>query len=169
MRKLFATLMLVLAALVVPCTARATALTDYTENLAVDNLLRGQTFSPTTPANYYVALYTSACNDTGPGTEVSGGSYARVIIARALTAWNGTHGSVTGVSSGSSGTVSNANQILFPTATADWGIVSYWGLIDSASGAGNLIICAPITTARNITNGATPSFASTALTVQIDN
>lgn len=169
MKKIFASFMLGFALLFTSLTATSTALTDYTENLVVDNLLRAQAFSAVTPASYYVVLYTTSCSDSAGGTEVSGGSYARVGISRALASWNGTHGTTTGASSGTNGTVSNAAQVLFPTATADWGTVSYWGLIDTASGAGNLIICAPVTSPRNITNGSTPSFATTALTVQIDN
>ncbi|MDP1771999.1 MAG: hypothetical protein Q8L15_06920 [Methylobacter sp.] len=168
MKKKLIFLMLGLALLITHFAASAAALTDYTENLAVDHLLRGQTFSESTPANYYVALYTTACSDSAAGTEVTGGSYARVAIARSTAAWVGTHGTTTGASSGTNGTVSNAAAATFPAATADWGTVTHWGIID-ASTAGNPIICAAMTTSRNITTGSTPSFAVSALTVQIDN
>lgn len=35
------------------------------------------------PANYYVALFTTATDDASGGTEVSGGSYARVAVSTA--------------------------------------------------------------------------------------
>jgi hypothetical protein len=146
----------------------AGALTDYAENKIVDHVFRNTAFSESTPATYYIALYTSACSDTGAGTEVATGSYARVGITRGTAAWNGTHGTTTGASSGTNGTISNAGVITFPAATADWGTVTHWGIVD-ASTAGNVIICSALTTSRNITTGSTPSFAASALTIQIDN
>lgn len=147
--------------------AFAGSLTNYAENALVDHIFRGTAYSASTPTNYYVSLYTGACSDATSGTEVTGGSYARVPIARSTSAWTGTHGTTTGASSGTNGTVGNAASIAFPAATADWGTVSHWGIMDAATG-GNLIVCAPLTSTRTITNGSTPSFAPAALTVQID-
>ena len=64
------------------------AMTDYLENKIIDWLLRGQTFTP--PATAYVALYTTAPTDSTAGTEVSGGSYARVAVTSSLANWAGT-------------------------------------------------------------------------------
>lgn len=144
------------------------ALTDYAENKIVDHVFRGTAYSETTPSAYYVALFTSACTDSAAGTEVTGGSYARVAINRSTSGWNGTHGTTTGASSGTNGTISNAGAITFPAATADWGTVTYFGIYD-ASAAGNLVICSSLTASRTITNGATPSFGAGALTIQLDN
>ncbi len=155
--------------LLFPLIALAGSLTDYAENVIVDHVFRGTAYSSSSPANYYVSLYTVTCSDSAAGTEVTGGSYARVAAARGTATWKGTHGSATGASSGTSGTISNASAIAFPAATADWGTVVAWGIMDTASGAGNTIICAPLTSNRTITNGSTPSFAPDSLTVQIDN
>lgn len=168
MKKLSACLVLGLALCASSFFASATSLSDYAENKLVDVLFRGTAFSESSPANYYVALYTSACSDSTPGTEVSGGGYARVAIVRSTSTWNGTQGNTTGASSGTSGTISNASAITFPTATADWGAVTYWGIRD-ASSSGNQILCSAITTPRTITAGSTPSFSAGALTFQIDN
>jgi hypothetical protein len=152
----------------VSITAQAGALSDYAENKIVDHVFRNTAFSESSPATYYVALNTASCSDSSGGTEVTGGSYARVAISRATSAWKGTHGTVTGASSGTSGTISNAAAITFPAATADWGTVTHLKIMD-ASSSGNVIVCTALTTSRNITNGSTPSFAIDALTVQIDN
>ncbi|MGZ5029509.1 MAG: phage tail fiber protein, partial [Methylobacter sp.] len=64
MKKLSACLVLGLALLVTSFTASATSLSDYAENKLVDVLFRGTAFSESSPANYYVALYTSACSDS---------------------------------------------------------------------------------------------------------
>lgn len=58
------------------------AFTDYAENKIVDALLRGQPLA--TPANFHIALFTSDPTDANSGGEVSGGSYARVILACSL-------------------------------------------------------------------------------------
>jgi hypothetical protein len=50
-------------------------LSDYLENKLLDHFLG--TTSYTMPSTIYVALYTVAPDDTGGGTEVTGGSYAR--------------------------------------------------------------------------------------------
>lgn len=153
--------------LCVPLVTSAGSLTNYAENAFVDHIFRGLAYSATTPANYYIALYTGACSDSAAGTEVTGGSYSRVSIARSTSAWTGTHGTITGASSGTNGTVGNAAAVAFPAATADWGTVSHWGVSDAPTG-GNLVICAPLTATRTITNGSTPSFAPGALNVQLD-
>ena len=148
--------------------ANALGLSDYAENKVVDDLFRATDYSATSPASFYVFLSSTACSDSATGTELSGGSYARVGITRATASWKGTHGSTTGASSGTNGTISNAAAVTFPTATGDWTAASYWGLIDTASGAGNIIVCAALSAPRTITTGATASFAIDALTIQID-
>lgn len=144
------------------------ALTDYLENKLVDWLLRGQTFTP--PATVWVALFTAAPSDTGGGTEVTGGSYARVSIASSLANWAGTQAAASTVaSSGTSGTTSNNGAITFPAPTAAWGTVVAYGVFD-ASTAGNLLFYGTLGTSKTVNNGdAAPSFAAAALTLQIDN
>jgi hypothetical protein len=149
--------------------AIATSLTNTYENKVVDVVFRGQAFSESSPANYYVALYSSSCTDASPGTEISGGSYARVAVARSATAWKGTHGTASGASSGTSGTISNAAAITFPTPTANWGSVTAFGILDASSG-GSQVVCNNLTTAKTVNNGdSAPLFPIGALTVQIDN
>ncbi|MCK9622000.1 MAG: hypothetical protein M0R47_15880 [Methylobacter sp.] len=149
-------------------SASALGLSDYAENKVADVLFRNTAFSESSPASYYVFLSSTACSDSATGTELTGGSYARVGVTRATASWKGTHGTTTGASSGTNATISNAAAVTFPTATADWATASHWGIIDSASGAGNIIICAALTANRTITAGATASFAIDALTIQID-
>ena len=48
---------------------------DYLEDKVLDHVFGGNAY--TAPSTLYVALYTVAPTDTGGGTEVSGGSYAR--------------------------------------------------------------------------------------------
>jgi hypothetical protein len=154
------------------------AFSDFAENKLIDWLLRGQAIgitgasaaAGTGPTNTYVALLTAAPSDTGGGTEVTGGSYARVTVASSLANWAGTQAAAsTAASSGSSGTTSNNNAITFPAPTANWGVVTHMAVYDAASG-GNLIFYSALTVSKTINNGdAAPSFAAAALTFTIDN
>ncbi|MCU0841825.1 MAG: hypothetical protein MUC79_08920 [Thiobacillaceae bacterium] len=163
-RRLF---VIVAAIALLPLGAQGAAFTDYLENKILDDLLRTTAYSP--PATHYVGLMTSACSDSAAGTEVSGGSYARVAVSKADASYKGSHGSATGASSGTNGTASNAAAVTFPAPTANWGSVTHWGIWDAAS-SGNLLVCSALTVAKTINNGdAAPSFAIDALTVQVDN
>lgn len=147
--------------------AQAAAFTDYFENKIVDDLFRGTAYTP--PATHYIGLMTSACTDAAAGTEVSGGSYARVAVTKGDAAYKGTHASATGASSGTSGTIYNATAVTFPAPTGNWGSVTHWGIWD-ASTSGNLLVCDDLTTAKTVNNGdAAPSFAIDSLSIQIDN
>lgn len=140
------------------------SMSDYLENKLIDFLLRGQSF--TAPATVYVALFTAAPNDAGGGTEVSGGSYARVSVSSSLANWAGTQsaGSTT-ASSGTGGVTSNNGAITFPAPTANWGQVTHFGIFD-ASTSGNLLFHAALTTPKTVNNGdPAPSFDAAALTI----
>jgi len=161
--------MIAMVLMALACQVSAVSLNDYAENKIADHVFRGAAFSESAPASYYIALFTTSCTDAAVGTEVTGGSYARVAIARSQAAWNGTHGNATGASSGTNGTISNASAITFPAPTANWGSVTSFGVIDAVS-SGNPIVCTDLTIAQTINNGdSAPAFSVGALTIQIDN
>lgn len=141
---------------------------DYLENKLIDWLLRGQAFTP--PATTYVALFTATPSDTGGGTEVTGGSYARVAVTSSLANWAGTQAAASTVAStGTSGTTSNNAVLTFPAPTANWGTITSIGIFD-ASTAGNLLFYSALTTSKTVNSGdAAPTFPAAALTIQIDN
>jgi len=140
------------------------AMSDYLENKLVDHIFRAQSFSA--PATLYVALFTAAPSDSGGGTEVSGGSYARVSVTSSLANWAGTQsaGSTT-ASSGTGGATSNNGAITFPSPTANWGTVTHFGIFDAAS-SGNLLFHGSLTASKTINNGdAAPSFQAAQLAI----
>lgn len=154
------------------------ALTDSFENKLIDFLFRAQALglanssagAGSGPTSLYVGLFTTAPTDSTAGTEVSGGSYARVAVTSSLANWAGTQsaGSTT-ASTGTSGTTSNNGTITFPAPTANWGTIVAAGVFDSSSG-GMLLAYGALTTNKTVNNGdAAPSFAAAALTFQIDN
>lgn len=143
-------------------TAQAT---DFLENLIVDHLFRTRTWSK--PTVQYIALFTAAPSDSGGGTEVTGGSYARVNLAPLNANWTATQGGTTGDSSGSSGLVTNALAITFPAPTAGWGTVTHFAIMDALNG-GNMLIWDALTAQRTILSGdPAPSFAIGALQITI--
>jgi len=139
------------------------AMSDYLENKLVDQLFRGQT-APTT-TTLYVGLLTAAPSDSGGGTEVSGGSYARVSVTSSLANWAGTQtaGSTT-ASSGTGGQTSNNAAITFPTPAATWGTVTHFGIYDASSG-GNLLFWGALTIAKTINQADTVTFPAASLSV----
>jgi hypothetical protein len=154
------------------------AMTDFLENKIIDWLFRAQAIgitgasaaAGTGPTSLYLALFTATPSDTGGGTEVSGGSYARVAVTSSLANWAGTQAAASTVaSSGTGGTTSNNAAITFPAPTANWGTVTSFAIMD-ASTAGNMLFYGALTTSKTINSGdAAPSFAAAALTMQIDN
>ena len=119
---------------------------NYLENKVLDHVLGGGDY--TRPATVYVALYTVAPSDTGGGTEVSGGSYARVAVTNNSTNFPAASG----------GAKSNGTEITFTTATASWGTVVAFGIFDAAT-SGNLLLWADLTANKTIDSGDTAKFA----------
>jgi hypothetical protein len=142
-------------------------MSDYLENKLIDHIFRGVSF--TAPTALHVALFTAAPSDSGGGTEVSGGSYARVNLAPSTTNWSATNsvGATTNPSSGTTGATSNNSAITFASPTANWGTVTHFGIFDAGSG-GNLLVHGALTASKTINNGdAAPSFAVNALGITL--
>ncbi|MGN6701463.1 MAG: phage tail fiber protein [Burkholderiaceae bacterium] len=154
------------------------AKTDFLENKQIDFLFRGQALgigdstagAGSGPTQLFVGLLTAAPGEAGGGTEVSGGSYARVSVPSSLANWAGTQGAgTTTASSGSSGQTSNNGTITFPAPTAAWGVVTHFAIFDAASG-GNMLIYGALAANKTINSGdSAPSFAAAQLTYQEDN
>ena len=110
---------------------------DYLEDKVLEHVFGGNAF--TAPSTLYVALYTVAPSDTGGGTEVSGGAYARQTGTFTVSGTNPT-------------TASNTAAIEYPTATADYGTVVAVGILD-ASSSGNLLAYASLTANKTVASG----------------
>lgn len=129
--------------------------TDWLEVELRKHIFR--TGSMTKPAALHIGLYTAAPGETGGGTEVTGGSYARVQRDPLDANWSG--------ASSTSGLTDNVAAITFPAPTANWGVVTHWAILDAPTG-GNMLIQAALTISKTINNGdAAPSFAASALSV----
>lgn len=145
-----------------PQPAQAQALSDYVENNATDFIFRAQTW--TLGASFQIGLSTSACSDSSVGTEVTGGSYARVSYTRSMANWAGTQAAAsTTASTGTGGQTSNNAVVSFAVPTAGWGLASHFFVID----ASNLILCQALTVAKTINTGDTVSFPIGSITVTL--
>ena len=110
---------------------------DYLEDKVLEHVFGGNAF--TAPSTLHVALYTVAPSDTGGGTEVSGGAYARQTGTFTVSGTNPT-------------TASNTAAIEYPTATADYGTVVAVGVLDASSG-GNLLAYSTLDSSKVVSSG----------------
>lgn len=139
---------------------------NYLENKLIDHLLRATAYP--VPTAIYVGLFTTASSDAGPGTEVSGGSYARVQVGPSLSAWSATQGGTAGASTGTTGVSSNVADITFPAPTANWGTITHFGLFDAVTG-GNLLMQKALQVAKVVNSGdQAPKFPAAGLSVTLD-
>ena len=121
---------------------------NYLETKVLEHVFGGSAY--TAPGTLYVALFTAAPSDTGGGTEVSGGSYARQTAAFTV--------------SGDTG--SNTSAIEYATATADYGTVVAMGVFD-ASTSGNLLAYGTLTTSKTVSNGDVFRFNAGAIDITL--
>jgi hypothetical protein len=108
---------------------------NYLENALINATLRNTAY--TSPSVVYVGLYTSDPTDANTGTEVSGGSYARVAV---------TFGAP------SNGASTNSAAVEFPQATANWGTVTHIGILDALT-SGNLLYHTALDSSKTIETG----------------
>lgn len=89
--------------------------------------------SATRPTAWYLGLFTSDPGESGAGTEVSGGGYAREAVTFTV----------------SGNTATNSGAIEWDAATASWGTVTHIAIMDAASG-GNMIASNALTASKAI-------------------
>lgn len=138
------------------------SLTDVGEKAILNYLFRNTAIG-LDGTNVWIALFTTTPTDSSAGTEVTGGSYARTAVVRTGAGWDAASGA-------SPGTTQNTGAITFPTATADWGTVTGFGICISSAGAlsTDLLFWAALTANKTVSNGDTASFAAGALSVSAD-
>ena len=128
---------------------------DFLEDAILDHVLGGGDY--TRPGTVYIALYTSAPTDSGGGTEVTGGSYARVAVTNNLTNWPAASGSIK----------QNGVAFTFTQATANWGTVVAFSILDAVT-SGNFMYWGDLTASKSVENGDTAEFAIGGITITED-
>lgn len=130
-------------------------LNNYLINAVLNEAFGSVAFAA--PANLFVGLSTTTIAAAGTGiTEPSGGSYARVSVTNNTTNWPTV----------SNQTKRNGTAITFPTATANWGTIT-WFFISDASTGGNILASGALTTSKAVDTGDTASFAVNDISIVI--
>lgn len=143
------------------------SLTDVWEKKLLDLIFRNTGASATVPmgldgTNMWLCLFTVDPTDSTTGTEVTGGSYARVAIDRTGTGF--------AAATGTTATTNPAGTTTFPTATANWGTVTAFGLCKSLAGSlsTDLVFWGAVATPKAVNNGDTASFLAANLSITCD-
>ena len=110
------------------------SLTNTFETTTLNWLLT--TATATRPTTWYVGLFTDDPTETGAGTEITGNSYARTVVAFTI--------------SGNAAT--NTGAVEFPEATGSWGTITHIGVM-TASTAGTMIVHAALSASKAIASG----------------
>lgn len=106
-----------------------------------------------TVGNFWIALHTAnpGVGGTAVTSETAYTNYVRQALVRGSAAF-----------SVSTNTFSNAATVTFPSCGATGATITNFSIVDSASGAGNIIVTG--TCSLVVSSGITPSFAIGALT-----
>jgi len=130
-----------------------THIANWLEDNWINYALRNDPDTWVPPATTYLALYTVTPDDTGGGTEVSTGGYARLAITWADPAGGGA--------------TNNTNEMTFTASGASWGTIVAISVM-SAVTLGSFMLWGPLTTSRTINDGESLVVAAAALTFTLD-
>jgi hypothetical protein len=133
------------------------SLSNTTEVAALAMFLQGTDPSYRAGATQYLALFTADPTETGSlASEANYTGYARVALTKA-TAWTGGGNPFT-----------NAALIQFGVCTAGANALTHFAVVDTASGAVNMMISGALGATLNVAAGIQPQFAIGALAVSAD-
>lgn len=122
--------------------------TDYLEAKVLNHVFGGVSYTMPT---LYVALFTTATDDAGGGTEVTGGDYVRVAASFSVTG----------------NTASNSGVVTWPVASAGWGTVVDVAIFDDPS-AGQMLAHSSLSVSRAVLSGDTFHIPVGNLTINLD-
>ena len=128
------------------------------ETAVLNQVFVGTALSWNGNANLWIALHTADPGETGTAvtSEATYGSYARIALARA------TDFSVVG------NQVSNANLEQFAQCSSGSNTITHASIVDTSSGAGNIIVRATLNTPIPVSTGIQPQFAANGLSFTLD-
>jgi hypothetical protein len=108
--------------------------------------------------NLWIALHTADPGEAGTAvtSEATYGGYARLLLTRA------TDFTVTG------NQLSNTNLEQFAACSSGSNVITYASIVDTSSGAGNILVRALLNSSITVSTGVQPQFSSGALTFTLD-
>lgn len=133
------------------------SLSNATELAALNVFLRGNDPSYRADATNYLALFTADPGETASlAAEATYTGYARVPMTKA-TAWTG-----------SSSPLTNTDLVQFGACTAGSNAITHFAVVDTASGAVNMMISGALAATLNVSAGIQPQFASASLSISAE-
>lgn len=128
------------------------------ETAVLDQVFKGTALPWNGNTNLWLALHTADPGEAGTAvtSEATYGAYARLAVVRS------TGFTVTG------NQVSNTALAQFVACTSGSNVVTYASIVDTASGAGNIIVRALLNSAITVSTGVQPQFSAGALTFTLD-
>lgn len=106
--------------------------TTYLSDVLLNEVLTNVPYTPV--PTVYLALYTVSPTGSGGGTEVTGGSYVRQVVA---------------FNTATAGSSANGSPVSFPIAAANWGTVVAFAVLDAIVG-GNMLYYGTLSAPRTI-------------------
>lgn len=133
------------------------SLSNATEVDILDVLLRGLDPSYRAGATQYLALFTADPSETGSiSDEADYTGYARVALTKS-SAWTG-----------ASSPYTNAGLIQFGQCTSGSNVLTHFAVVDTASGAVNMMITGAMFSALSVSAGIQPQFSPGVLQFSAD-
>ena len=130
------------------------SMSNTTENATLKMHLQGTDPSYRAGASQYLALFTADPGESASlAAEADYTGYARVALTKS-SAWT----------DGGS-TFTNAALIQFGACTAGSNAITHFAVVDTASGAVNMMISGALSGTLNVSNGIQPQFAAGALSI----
>lgn len=115
------------------------AISEYGADLMAE-VITGQV---SVPSNLYLALSTKDITETMDGSDLTepGGGYVRRTVAMGNTSW----------ADATNGFCVTTVDIVYPVATANWGMVTSWALCTTSGvGTGEIVFYSPFNEPYNI-------------------
>ena len=125
-------------------------MTTYLENAVLNATLKGTTY--TSPANVYMALYSTTNSQGTPGTELTGNGYSRQAVPFATSA--------------SGGIIQNTGNATFTASGGDWTTAVSAAVMD-ASSAGNMLYFNNSMSTQTVQNGQSLTYQTGQVTITI--
>lgn len=131
---------------------------NYAETAVLEQVFEGTALPWNANTDLWIALHTADPGEAGTAvtSEANYGSYARIALARA------TDFNVSG------NQISNANLEQFAAATSGSNTITFASIVTTASGAGEIIVRAALSSSVVVSTGVQPQFAAGALSFTLD-
>jgi len=136
----------------------AGSLSDYTENLILDHVLKGDTYTFTTDS-LFVGLSTVSINDAATGGDVTEPSTASAYARVTCNTWDTSDARAT----------ENTDVITFVESTGDWGTITDWFVANNADvGGGNIVAYGTFSAGKAVGTGDNPSIAAGGIDISVN-